>query len=499
MLLTHHYLNMKKLVFLFIISLGLSLSSAAQSEIPSPRVLFAAQNFYHPEHGAYVELYLSFDALSLKYKQLDNYYQARLEVLYVIKKGNRIVKYQKFEVLSPLMEGELNRQDFADVQTMTLKPNDYTLEVTIWDANRDIEPIKATQNLTVSLKENKMAMSDIMFEKTVVETTEEGTFIKNGFLMTPWLVATMPKFMEDIYVYGEVYNSDFELGANGAYIEKHTLRNLDVDSVFEQYSVMNRVKAAKVNVILKHISLKDLPQGAYGYTIELFNRENEMVGSVGKQFYRESEVPSIINARKSEELAGFEAHIRSTTIRDSIVDYFRCIRPLGERADQNFIDQNWANSSTEVLQSYLISFWVKQKPEHTYLEWEKYRQLVSVVNKEFGSAARKGYDTDQGMTYLRYGPPSQITDRANEPSSYPYVIWQYYAHPKQSNAMYVFYDPSLTFRDYQLLHSNVRGEKNNPKWKLVLQSRNNSNGDVDKESGVDHWGGQVDEYYTNPR
>tara|TARA_R110002050_G_scaffold109799_1_gene221411 strand:+ start:142280 stop:143752 length:1473 start_codon:yes stop_codon:yes gene_type:complete len=490
---------MKKIVYLFIISLSISLSGIAQTEIPSPRVLFAAQNFFHPEEGAYVELYLSFDALSLKYKKIDNYYQARVEVLYVIKKGQRVIKYQKFEVLSPLMENELNRQDFADMQTMTLKPNDYTLEVTVWDANRDIEPIKAVQKLTVNLKDKQMGMSDIMFEKTVVETQDEGAFIKNGFQMTPWLVATMPKFMDDVFVYAEVYNSDFELGANGAYIEKYTLRNLDVDSVFEQYSVLNRVKAAKVNVILKHISLKDLPQGTYSYTIELFNRDNELVGSNGKQFYRESDIPSIINAKKSEELADFESHIRATTNRDSIVDYFRCIRPLGERVDQNFIDQNWAKSSTEVLQSYLISFWVKMKPEHTYLEWEKYRKLVAIVNKEFGNAAKKGYDTDQGMTYLRYGAPDQITNRANEPSSYPYIIWQYYAHPKQSNAMYVFYDPLLTYRDYQLLHSNVRGEKNNPKWQLVLQSRNNANGDIDKESGVDHWGGQVDEYYTNPR
>ena len=437
---------MKKIVYLFIISLSISLSGIAQTEIPSPRVLFAAQNFFHPEEGAYVEL-------SLKYKKIDNYYQARVEVLYVIKKGQRVIKYQKFEVLSPLMENELNRQDFADMQTMTLKPNDYTLEVTVWDANRDIEPIKAVQKLTVNLKDKQMGMSDIMFEKTVVETQDEGAFIKNGFQMTPWLVATMPKFMDDVFVYAEVYNSDFELGANGA----------------------------------------------YSYTIELFNRDNELVGSNGKQFYRESDIPSIINAKKSEELADFESHIRATTNRDSIVDYFRCIRPLGERVDQNFIDQNWAKSSTEVLQSYLISFWVKMKPEHTYLEWEKYRKLVAIVNKEFGNAAKKGYDTDQGMTYLRYGAPDQITNRANEPSSYPYIIWQYYAHPKQSNAMYVFYDPLLTYRDYQLLHSNVRGEKNNPKWQLVLQSRNNANGDIDKESGVDHWGGQVDEYYTNPR
>jgi GWxTD domain-containing protein len=488
----------KRGLFVIIVLMWIGNLAFAQSEIPAPRVLFAVENFYHPADGSYIELYLSFDASSLKYEKKEDYHQARLEVLYVIKKNNTVIKYQKFEVLSPKMSSGTNRQDFADVQTMTLKPDEYTVEITVWDANRDIEPIKATQPLVVNLKAKEMGMSDFMFEKSIENSDKEGPFVKNGVAMTPWLVTTIPSFMDYIYLYAEVYNSDYELGANGAYIEKHTLRSLDVDSVFESYSAVKRVKAEEVNIILKKIDLKSLPQGSYSYTIELFNRENELVGSNGKQFYRESEIEELRNIVIASSVVDFEALIRSTTNRDSIVDYFRCIRPVGSRVDQNFIDNN-DESSTEILQTFVISFWEKYKPENTYVEWMKYRAMVAQVNKEFGSSNRKGYETDQGVVYLQYGAPDQIVNRDNEPSSYPYIIWQYYAHPKQSNAMYVFYDPSLTFRDYQLLHSNVRGEKNNSRWKLILQSRNNANGDVDKDDGVDHWGGRVDDYYTNPR
>jgi GWxTD domain-containing protein len=474
-------------------------SGLAQNETPSPRVLFAAEKFYHPEHGAYVELYLSFDALSLEYKQVDDYYQAKLEVLYVIKKGESVIKYQKFEILSPQMSNEKDRQDFADVQKMRLKPGNYTIDVSILDANRDIKPIKAKQNIGISLKEKKMAMSDFMLEKSIVETSSEGPFVKNGLEMTPWLVSTIPAFINDIYLYAEVYNSAYALGPKGAYVERHTLRNLDADSVFAKYSIAKRVNTGEVNVILKHLDLSTLPQGSYSYVIELYNRNNKLMSSNGKQFFRESDIPSLEAKKRIEELANFEMEIRATTTRDSIVDFVRCVWPLATRSEQNFIHNNWKTASTEVLQSFLISFWSDLKPENTLKEWKKYRAMVAVVNEEFGSAAKPGYDTDQGMTYLKYGPPDQITDRANEPSSYPYIIWQYYAHPMTSNAMYVFYDPLLTYRDYQLLHSNVRGEKNNERWRLVLQSRNNANGDVDKDRGEDHWGGQVDDYYTNPR
>jgi hypothetical protein len=65
--------------------------------------------------------------------------------------------------------------------------------------------------------------------------------------------------------------------------------------------------------------------------------------------------------------------------------------------------------------------------------------------------------------------------------------------------MYVFWDKSLTLRNYELLHSNVRGEISNPRWQLLLQSRNNPNNNIDQSQGIDHWGGRADEYYINPR
>jgi GWxTD domain-containing protein len=195
----------------------------------------------------------------------------------------------------------------------------------------------------------------------------------------------------------------------------------------------------------------------------------------------------------------FSLLIESETNRDTIVDYFRCIRPLGDYQHQNFIDNNWKISETDILKNFIISFWLDHATTNPKEEWLAYRNLVHQVNKEFGNSAQKGYDTDRGMVYLRYGPPNQTVIRENEPSSYPYIIWQYYTHPKQSNAMYVFYDPSLTYRDYVLLHCNVRGEKNNPRWKVILQSRNTPNNDTDQEQTGGSWGGRIDDYYENPR
>ena len=496
----------KRFIFFLVLVIGLINPATlfANTPIPydslsQPRVVFAAHNFYHPDEGAYVELYLSFDATSLMHEKVGDYYQARLEILYLIKKNNKIYKYDKFEVLGPEIQEEGLYQDFMDVQTLTLKPGTYTLEISVTDANKNAKPVTASQKLVIDLDGKALRFSDMMFEKNVEKANEEGAFVKNGLFMTPWLISTLPSFMNEVYLYTEVYNSDYTLGKSGAYVEKHTLKNLDVDSVFADFSLIKRVKTNEVNVILQPIDLSKLPMGAYLYSIELFDRNNKLVSSQGKQFYRESEIPPLQKKIQVVGYADFATLINSETSRDSIVDYFRCIRPLGDYTHQNFIDRNWKSSSSDILKQYIISFWTSYKVEKPTEEWLKYRALVHVVNKEFGNTVQKGYDTDRGMIYLRYGPPDQIVRRENEPSSYPYIIWQYYAHPITANAMYVFYDPYLTSRDYQLLHTNVRGEKNNERWKLILQSRNNPNSDIDQESGVQHWGGEVDDYYENPR
>ncbi len=112
---------------------------------------------------------------------------------------------------------------------------------------------------------------------------------------------------------------------------------------------------------------------------------------------------------------------------------------------------------------------------------------------------KRGYETDRGVTYINYGLPNQITNRENEPSSYPYIIWHYYKHPKRTNAKYVFYNPDLITNDYQLLHSTVPGEINNYRWEYILQQRNTSQQNLDQQTGDDHWGGRASDYFNNPR
>jgi hypothetical protein len=54
--------------------------------------------------------------------------------------------------------------------------------------------------------------------------------------------------------------------------------------------------------------------------------------------------------------------------------------------------------------------------------------------------------------------------------------------------------------DYQLLHAEgIRGEINNPQWRMLLEQRNTPMNNINQENGKDHFGGRVDDFFDNPR
>jgi hypothetical protein len=96
--------------------------------------------------------------------------------------------------------------------------------------------------------------------------------------------------------------------------------------------------------------------------------------------------------------------------------------------------------------------------------------MVMQVNHNYSNFSYKGYKTDRGHYYLKYGPPNYIEYHQSDINSFSYEIWSYYDFPPtgQVNVYFVFYEKDLVSRDYRLLHSNAVGELQNLRWKQIL-------------------------------
>ena len=145
-------------------------------------------------------------------------------------------------------------------------------------------------------------------------------------------------------------------------------------------------------------------------------------------------------------------------------------------------------------------FWSKRDPLEPEKAWLDYLDMVNRVNMAYSTQISKGYQTDRGRVYLKYGPPNSISESYSEPTTYPYEIWHYYELANgQRDKKFVFYTKDIVTNDFSLLHSNVVGELSNYRWQYFLHQRVDSGWDIDRTLLPDGWGENSTDYYNNPR
>ena len=177
------------------------------------------------------------------------------------------------------------------------------------------------------------------------------------------------------------------------------------------------------------------------------------------------------------------------TDRDTLAEHLLSMRPIADPLERKIIDDCWKDHDIDLMRRFFYSFWMNRGGADPEGAWNAYRAEVIKVNKLFGCRVQKGYQTDRGMVFLKYGAPNTMMDRLNEMDAYPYTIWHYYRAGRYTDRRFVFYLPDLVTNDYELLHSEVPGEVNNPRWNLMVHSRNTPQNNV-QSTGVNSMSGE---------
>jgi hypothetical protein len=130
---------------------------------------------------------------------------------------------------------------------------------------------------------------------------------------------------------------------------------------------------------------------------------------------------------------------------------------------------------------------------------------VKETNAMFKCGKQKGYYTDRGRVYLQYGKPNQRNQVNSSPNTYPYEVWQYYRIYDKTNKhfftnkKFVFVNFAIADDCYELLYSDVRGEKIDPNWKYRLVKRTQIQRNVDDNEPVKTYGNNFEDDFINPR
>ena len=120
------------------------------------------------------------------------------------------------------------------------------------------------------------------------------------------------------------------------------------------------------------------------------------------------------------------------------------------------------------MKKFFYGFWVLRNPLEPETEWNKYYMGVKKANELFSANKIKGFATDRGRIYLKYGTADYIENSVHDSNMLPYQIWNFNKIDDQTNRLFIFAETAVGTNDYELIHSNVRGELYNQNWKDVV-------------------------------
>ncbi|MCU0319063.1 MAG: GWxTD domain-containing protein [Flavobacteriales bacterium] len=426
-----------------------------------------------------------------------SFLQARLEVTTLVEQGGGIVTYAKTELLGPesmdSIQGDLLHQEFFN-----LAPGGYDLVVEVVDLNAaDKTPSIHRLPLAVGMRPEGVSVSNILLAERITPGAT-GPSAKYGYHAVPLLSDYYPRELTEMNFYAEVYGTDAYFGTDSLYLLNYQIEGFEKRTVFGGFKRVARNKGKAVEPIIASFDIRDLPSGNYLLALEVRDKQGELVTRTEQFFMRNNPIERSYDLQAMNGLDLSNTFAGALNDVDSLVEHINSMRPIADQLERKIIDDRIKDKDPDLMRRFFYSFWSNKSvdPEQA---WKDYHEQVIKVNKLFSCRVMKGYETDRGMVYLKYGAPNTMMDRLNEMGTYPYTIWHYYRAGRYTNRRFVFYQPDLANTCMVLLHSEVPGEISNPQWNNILHQRNIALPGVQTQQPGSLESERVNEFFNDPR
>jgi GWxTD domain-containing protein len=464
-----------KFIIASISILILSLTSFAQNQ--KLRVYLDTKQFYEPSEGNFVEINFQFVGPSIKYLGVEEGLKGELAVILNIVQLNDTIISDAYRLETPTMYDSII-EDFYDVRRFALQPGKYDLKLKIFDLVKNDEPIEGNIKFTIDEKTDRVDFGDIQNIEYAQKVDQTSVFFKSGYDIIPRLSNYYPEQLTSLPYYTEIYNVE-QLGIT-AFGLKETICNADNKSELVNYTNIYRYEASKVVPILRQIDISELPTGNYYLSLSVIDTNME-VAREKKYFFERTNNESFV----MDENLALDPAFEQSIPKDSVAFYLASLIPISTGQSSLTILNTLKEKNDEKSIKLIQSFWLSTEKSKAYEGWLRYKAQVQYVENLFSNNFLAGYESDRGRVYLQYGAPTTITARETSPHEYPYEIWQYNKIGKFSNKHFVFYNPDFIAKNYQLLHSDLIGEKKNMNWPIAIRFKDAFQGDTDNQnSGV---------------
>jgi len=472
--------------------------------------LFSYAQFYSPADGPFLETYLAFSGASIEYNKInEEEVQGEVEVMIIISTDDSIVYYDKYDLKSPVSNNDNSiKPNFIDQQRIPLPNGIYSFFLQVVDKNTTsvdsagkTDPNKALRHddiIVIDFDADSIVISDFELVESFEKAPTKTHLTKAGYDLIPFASNYYPPEVNELVFYCELYNTKKILGSGEQFLISYYLESYEMDMTISKFKRFSRETASEVNVVLSKFNIESLPSGNYNLTLEVRDRNNNLLASKTK-FIQRNKPGEALTYEDFGQLETFNTFVAKFTSIDSLAECIRSLGPISTIHERRYAETQLEMIEFESLRKYFLHFWLQRDNIHPEDTWNKYNTEVKKVQQNYGTIISKGYETERGRVYLQYGQPNSISESKHAPATYPYEIWHYYNISNRGSVMFVFYNRDLVTDQYELLHSNLPGEPYDAAWHYKLQQRDIPLNDIDTQFGTDHYGGRSLDLYNNPR
>ena len=414
------------------------------------------------QDSPYIEIYsriIGGTARFLSVAEQDSMLESRVEFLVMIKdERNHIKIAEKYSLNSP----ETSRVvDYWDIRRFKLDPGIYNLELQYVDLNGESDTLFHKEKIKLTEYNESLALSDVMLLNEISMDEDHFAFSKSNFSFEPLIFESFGPNSNQLYFFSELYGS--ELIEEDLYFKYFLMES----STLEQKTKPG-FKKIKGGAIMENFDIEDMVTGKYTFVLEIVNKEQELLVRRERPFsiyhpYTDYQVEFRGDAK-------FETSFVQE-MSDGELNYnLKAIFPIVPNTQNAILNDLVWSDKIKAKKYFLYNFYTRMSKDDPKGIFEKYMKVAVAVDKKFKTNLGHGFETDRGNIFLKYGKPDDLIEVLDEPSAPPYEIWIYNHLPEtnQTGVKFLFYNADLAPNDYRLLHSNCRGEIQNPRWEVEL-------------------------------
>lgn len=409
---------------------------------------------------AYVEIYYALDRSQLAILASDTEKIAILDLSMKIEdRSEKEIASQSWKVGCRIVPEDSGQSSFIfyDLQALQLLPGQYKVDFSVTQPNSSKAGNTKISLLVPDFSEKQLKLSDIELALAADPDTSENKFVKAGRMILPNATKIYGATSPVLYFYGEVYN--LTLGSpDNTYNVSYTILD-SLGNIHKEYPASSNKKPGSSLVILSGLNISTLPKGKYQLQINLEDPLSGGKVSTRKEFWVKKETPAT-------QLTAGEIPVPQDEKEAKLI-----------RTELSYIANQDELSMYDQLnltgkQAFLKEFWRKKDPDPQTPANEfkaQFYQRIFEANQMFSSQSddrKNGWKTDQGKIYVVYGKPDFIERHHYSRQVKPWEKWIY--DNLQGGSYFIFSDED-GYGVYRLVHSTVRGEKNDPNWERVLQ------------------------------